>query len=69
MLYALDTVVSICARLHSTSEQIPLAHPFLVYSTPLYVRTVMDFVISPNLVEQLEQDSVIHLPKREEMNT
>jgi len=30
---------------------------------------VMDFVISPNLVEQLEQDSVIHLPKREEMNT
>lgn len=69
MLYAVDTVASICARLHSTSEQILSAHPSPVYSTPPYVRMVMDFVISPNLVEQLEQDSVIHLPKREEMNT
>ena len=69
MLYAVDTVASICARLHSTSEQIPFAHSSPVHSTPLCVRMVMDFVISPNLVEQLEQDSVIHLPKREEMNT
>ena len=55
------------AAQHIKADPICTSLPGSLYST--VCKMVMDFVISPNLVEQLEQDSVIHLPKREEMNT
>lgn len=40
-----------------------------LFSAPPCVRPGMGFVISPKSSADLEHDSVIHLPKREEMNT